>query len=487
MNALDALAVRCAQAPDALILHEPERSWTGAALQQRIADWQQRLAAIELPGQDRLRLVSLLDNGVDAVALDLAARRLGAVHVPLPAFFHPRQIEHVLSSVGADALIRTDPSAVTGWSMQSFQPTQRQALPAGTDLITFTSGTTGTPKGVCLPWTQLDRVAASLVQASGTRAPHRHLCLLPLGVLLEQVGGIYAPIQAGAEIVLLPLAQTGLQGAAAVDGTVLAHNLRQWQAHSAILLPQMLDALVEAVLTGHNPGPQLRFLAVGGGRVAAASIERARDLGLPVYQGYGLSEAGSVVCLERPAAAHAGSVGQPLAHQSLQIDDNGQIWLDEPGFVGYLGDPLAPPRPWPTGDLGVRTATGEIELRGRLGHRLITSFGRNVSPEWVESELTAHPALAQAFVHGDGCPYLSAVVVPAHTDLSEAELSAAIATVNLDLPDYARIRTHRRAAPFRVEDGLLTANGRLQRAALLARYESDPSTTASTATSLEHA
>jgi long-subunit acyl-CoA synthetase (AMP-forming) len=487
MNALDALAVRCAQAPDAVILHEPERSWTGATLQQRIADWQQRLAAIELPGQERLRLVSLLDNGVDAVALDLAARRLGAVHVPLPAFFHPRQIEHVLSAVGADALIRTDPTAPVGWSMQSFQPTQRQALPAGTDLITFTSGTTGTAKGVCLPWTQLDRVAASLVQASGTGAPHRHLCLLPLGVLLEQVGGIYAPLLAGAEIVLLPLAQTGLQGAAAVDGTVLADNLRRWQAHSAILLPQMLDALVEAVLAGHNPGPQLRFLAVGGGRVAAASIERARELGLPVHQGYGLSEAGSVVCLERPGAERAGSVGQPLPHQALRLDDDGQIWLDEPGYLGYLGDALAPPRPWPTGDLGVLTATGEIELRGRLGHRLITSFGRNVSPEWVESELTAHPAVAQAFVHGDGCPFLSAVIVPARTDLSEAELSAAIAEVNEGLPDYARIRIHRRAAPFRVEDGLLTANGRLQRAALLARYGNDLSSTTPAATSLEHA
>jgi long-subunit acyl-CoA synthetase (AMP-forming) len=487
MTTAAALAARIEDQPEAIILHEPQRAWSGAALQQRIEDWQERLAAIAVDGADRLRLVSLLDNGVDAVALDLAARQSGAVHVPLPAFFHPRQIEHVLSAVGANALVRSDPGAPSGWSMQTFRPSLRDPLPPGTDLITFTSGTTGTPKGVCLPWTQLDRVAASLVQASGTHAPHRHLCLLPLGVLLEQIGGIYAPLQAGAEVVLLPLALTGLQGAAAVDGAVLAANLRRWQAHSAILLPQMLDALVAAVLAGSDPGPQLRFLAVGGGRVAAASVERARELGLPVYQGYGLSEAGSVVCLERPGALRAGSVGQPLPHQSLQLDADGQVWLDQPGFVGYLGDQHAPPSPWPTGDLGVLTATGEIELRGRLGHRLITSFGRNVSPEWVESELTAHPAVAQAFVHGDGCPFLSAVIVPSRVDLSEAELSAAVAMVNRELPDYARIRVHRRAAPFRIEDGLLTVNGRLQRAALLARYVSAPSPLIPTAISLEHA
>lgn len=470
MNSEAALAARIAVDPEAVILHEPQRRWTGAALQQRIGAWQQRLAATQLAAGDRLRLVSLLDNGVDAVAIDLAARRLGAVHVPLPPFFHPRQIEHVLSAVGADALVRSDSSEVTGWSLRRLQPVHRPTLPDGTDLITFTSGTTGSPKGVCLPWTQLDRVAASLVRATATRAPHRHLCLLPLGVLLEQVGGVYAPFQAGAEIVLLPLAQTGLQGAAAVDGGVLADNLRRYQAHSAILLPQMLDALIDAVLAGHDPGSQLRFLAVGGGRVAAASIQRARKLGLPVHQGYGVSEAGSVVCLEGPSSSSAGSVGTPLPHQRLHIDDDGQIWLDEPGYVGYLGDPVAPARPWPTGDLGRLTATGEIELHGRLGHRLITSFGRNVSPEWVESELSAHPAIAQAFVFGDGCPFLTAVVVPARSDLSEAELVAAIASVNAGLPDYARVRMHRRAAPFRVDDGMLTANGRLQRAALLARY-----------------
>ena len=85
--------------------------------------------------------------------------------------------------------------------------------------------------------------------------------------------------------------------------------------------------------------PSLKFVAVGGASVAVELLERAAAVGLPVYEGYGLSECASVVCLNTPAARRPGSVGRPLPHARVRVDADGQLMVSGVTMRGYLGDP----------------------------------------------------------------------------------------------------------------------------------------------------
>jgi long-subunit acyl-CoA synthetase (AMP-forming) len=134
------------------------------------------------------------------------------------------------------------------------------------------------------------------------------------------------------------------------------------------------------------------------------------------------------------------------------------------------------PQWWPSGDLGEIDADGFLHVQGRKKQVLITAFGRNVSPEWVECELHAAtvrgmPAVVQAVVFGDGEPSLSAVLWPLNPELPDAALQAAVDAANARLPDYAQVRRWVRSAhPFTAESGLATANGRPRRDAIAERH-----------------
>jgi long-subunit acyl-CoA synthetase (AMP-forming) len=120
--------------------------------------------------------------------------------------------------------------------------------------------------------------------------------------------------------------------------------------------------------------------------------------------------------------------------------------------------------------LGRLDADGFLHVEGRRKHVLITSFGRNVAPEWPEAELLAGAALAQAAVFGEGRPQLCAVLVPAPA-ASDAAIAEQVGAANARLPDYARIGQWVRAeTPFAPRNGLATANGRVRRDAVWERY-----------------
>ncbi|MDC6171375.1 long-chain acyl-CoA synthetase, partial [Paucibacter sp. XJ19-41] len=166
--------------------------------------------------------------------------------------------------------------------------------------------------------------------------------------------------------------------------------------------------------------------------------------------------------------------GRPLPHARLRVAADGEIEVAGSLFAGYLRDPTPVPEWWPSGDLGHIDADGFVHISGRKKHLLITAFGRNVSPEWVETALRGEPAIAQAVVFGDGQAALSAVLWPLQTaaeETDEAALQAAVDAANTRLPDYARIRSWVRArAAFGPETGLATANGRPQRPAIWDRH-----------------
>ena len=193
--------------------------------------------------------------------------------------------------------------------------------------------------------------------------------------------------------------------------------------------------------------------------------------GLPVFQGYGLSEAGSVIAMNTPAHNRPGSVGKLLPHVHALISETGEILVQGRTFSGYLGDPARDPSAvLATGDTGYFDADGYLYVTGRVRERIITAYGRNVSPEWVEAELLSHPCIAQAAVLGDDRARLLAVLVPSGTDTTAA-LEAAVATTNAHLPDYAQIGAWLPAdAPFSTATGELAAGGSPRRDVIEQHY-----------------
>ncbi|MDT3672214.1 MAG: AMP-binding protein [Aromatoleum sp.] len=435
------------------------------------------------------RVAIALDNGIDWALWDLAALHAGVVCVPLPAFFSTAQLAHVLDSAGIDTLIADHSSAfhAAGFGASQDQLAQRLVeqppqLPAGTVKITYTSGSTGQPKGVCLDAGTQFAVARSLWQASLTSLVARHLCVLPLATLLENIAGLYAPLLAGARVELLPMADIGLGGATRFDVERFIATLVRTEPHSVILLPQLLLMLVTAAERGAPLPQSLRFIAVGGGRVSPALLRRADALGLPVFEGYGLSECGSVVCLNTSTERRIGTVGRPLPHAEVRIAPDGEVLVRGPRMLGYLGEGECSDEWLPTGDLG-HFDDGFLVLHGRSKHQFITAYGRNVNPEWVEAELVQQLPIAQAWLHGEALPANVAVLVPRRSDVPDAALAEAVAAVNRELPDYAQVHHWLRAdEPFTPANGLATANGRLRRAALLETYRDAVETGSAAAT-----
>ncbi len=451
-------------------LFDGDHTWRAAELDREVERLQQTLSA-----RGSRVLATLLDNTVAWVIADRAAQRAGVVHVPLPLFFTPVQIAHALQAAGVDTLL-VPPAHAALWpeapmhpctlgkdtlAMLSLAPRPAE-LPPGTARITFTSGTTGTPKGVCLSSTTLATVAASVAQALAPLQIEHHLCALPLAVLLEDIAGLAAARHAGARCTLLPLASLGWSGSSGFDVVRFDAAVRAQAPHSLILLPQMLRAWTLLLQARAQRAPDsLRFLAVGGASVGASAIAQARAVGIPAHEGYGLSEGGSVQTLNLPGADRPGSVGRPLPHARVRVAADGELEVAGSLMLGYLGDRSARAEWWPTGDLGEIDADGFVQVRGRKKHVLITAFGRNVSPEWVEAALRAEPGVAQAVVLGDGQPALSAVLWPTGPQVSDAELAQAVSRANAGLPDYARIHHWVRGlAPFSADSGLATPNGR---------------------------
>ncbi len=429
----------------------------------------------------------LLDNDPAFAIADLAAIMRALPCVPIPPFFSPAQMQHTLKDAGIDLLL-TDQAAqiqplcdiaeITELTVagRSLALCRIKAISPAVELtgiakVTYTSGTTGTPKGVCLSLEAMEQVAHSLAQVTALDRHDNSLALLPLSTLLENIGSLYAPLLAGARCQLPSLREVGLQGAARLVAGVFASALQRHQPTGIILIPQMLQALVEMGEAGHPPPESLRFIAVGGAPVAESLLWRAERLGLPVFEGYGLSEAASVVCLNRPGERRNGTVGRPLPHARVQIANDGEVVVAGALFNGYLGEDVHTPRDcWPTGDLGFLDADGFLHLTGRKKNIFITAFGRNVAPEWVECELQAQPAIAQAVVFGEAKPFNVALIVPRPTaDVST--IATAVANANAQLPDYARIGKYRIIdRPFSVENGQLTATSRPRRMVIQENY-----------------
>lgn len=466
---------------DAPLLAGADGVWSAAQLAQQVDDIAAQLRRAFRP---HAAIAILADNGPDWIAADLAAHEAGMTLVPLPSFFTPAQWQHAVGAAAVEGLfcMRAEHAALLGFGQVLSCPgglrLHARTLPhpavlPGVQKITFTSGTTAQPKGVCLSSDQQWELAAVLRDGLAALAIRRHLNLLPLSVLLENIAGAYTALLSGAVNICLPLARTGLSGASGFDPVTCLDTIAAERAESVILLPQMLLALTAAAAPDDPRLRTLKFMAVGGAKTPPALIAAARAKGFPVYEGYGLSECGSVVALGLPGRDRAGSVGRPLPNRRVRIAPDGEIEVGGGTMAGYLGAP-APGEAWlGTGDLGHLDADGFLYIDGRKSNVLVTAYGRNVSPEWPEAALLGTGAVAQAMVVGDARPFLAAAIVPRRADLTDAAIEAAVARANAGLPDYARIRRWFRTRPFGEADGTATANGRLRRGAAFERCRAE--------------
>lgn len=482
MNSRLTRLLRDAGAPNDVVLESGAIALTRAAL---LAEAGRIASRLKASGTSCVAL--LADNGIEWVLVDLACQLASITIVPLPLFFSREQLQHAIESSAADTLIadRQHGGLLPGsqhvedldsrycLTLSVYRQTSIECarLPSHTQKITFTSGTTGTPKGICLSADQQLALAGSLASAIDVDRP-RHLCLLPLSTLLENLAGVYAPLLAGGTIVAPALADVGLTGSSGLRIGTLLGSIDKQRPDSLILVPEMLDALTAATQAGWQPPPSLKFVAVGGGKVSPELLRRARSAGLPAYEGYGLSECSSVVSLNVPADDRVGTVGKPLPHVQLEVID-GEIVVRGCTFLGYANQPDS----WNldcvhTGDIGHIDDDGFLHVDGRLKNQIITSYGRNLSPEWVESELLAGALLKQAVVVGDDRPYCVALIYPRDPSSSDADIERSISAANRRLPDYARIEKWLRLAqPLSSAAGLLTENGRPRRRNIEQAYQ----------------
>jgi len=466
---------------DSIIARDSRSAVTADKLFQKC-----KTLAYVLKSQHIERLALHSDNNMNWMIVDLACQLASVCLVPLPTFFSRQQIKNVLETTPVDAILCEQSNVFTSSLGEQIAAQQSSSLatykllilgkqtkvaqlPSNTQKITFTSGSTGNPKGVCLSNEQLIIQAKALAEAVNLNKP-RHLCLLPLSTLLENVAGIYCTLLAQGEVIIPSLAEIGFQGSSSLSPERFISVISQHSPNSIIVTPQLLLVLISATETGWKPPESLKFVAVGGARVPPQLLVRAHALNIPAYEGYGLSECTSVVSLNTPAHNDQSSCGRPLAHLNIDIENN-EVVVSGNAMLGYANDPDS----WGqnhihTGDMGYLNEQGYLVINGRKKNLLISSYGRNINPEWIESELLANSCIAECVVFGDSRPFCIALI-SVRGNASSDIIQQLIDRCNDQLPDYARILNWQLLSkPLSSQQNLLTDNGRPRREAIAEHY-----------------
>lgn len=354
--------------------------------------------------------LNVLTGGAGGMALGLAACALGGgTAFPLPPNLTDGHRERLVELAGA------------------------AAAPA-LALIVATSGSTGAPKGVRLPWRAVAAGARMSARALGLTPGDAWLACLPL----HAVGGamiLYRCWRAGATAVV----HDGF------DAKAVAHDLARRRITHVSLVPPMLARLLDL---GVPPPLTLRCALVGGAALHDTLLARARAAGWPLRLSYGMTETGALAAVD----------GEPLPGARFRIAANGTLEIATPArMAGYLGERDI--GAWlPTRDLGRVDAAGRVTVTGRADDMLV-SGGVNIQPADIEARLAACPGVREAAITGIDDPVWGQIV----TALYEGEASEAsvAAWCRAHLP-----RTHRPRRLHRVARLPRTASGKLDRRAL---------------------
>lgn len=248
-------------------------------------------------------------------------------------------------------------------------------------------------------------------------------------------------------------------------------------------------------------GGRTSWLVSGGAPLGERLAHFFTGVGLPVLEGYGLTESAGALCVNTPDATRIGTVGRPLPETSVRVGDDGELLFRGPQvFAGYWSADGAPVDPsadgWlHTGDLGEIDEEGFVRVTGRQREILVTAGGKHVAPAVLEEQLRASPLIDQAMVVGDGRPYLAALITLDDLAVRQwatargastsaralaadaglvAEVQQVVDTANESVSQAEAIR-HFRVLPaqWSEETGHLTPTAKLKRQVVLRDFRDD--------------
>lgn len=428
------LAEPARRRPDRTALVEGELRLTFGELWEQARTQAAALVGLGVRPGDRVALMA--PNTAEFPRAYYAILAAGGVVVPVHLLLSAEEVEHVLRDSGATLLLCHPAQAETGKAAAAATGVRMLNLGEGGELETlagaaepltsyvtreaddpavvfYTSGTTGVPKGAVLSHFNLVMNATVCAfDAHDVRDDDIALGALPLFHAFGQTVSMNATWRAGATLVLLPR----FDAARAIE-LMAAEGVNTFHG-----VPTMYVNLVAAAATAAaSELPTLRLAVSGGASLPVAVLERFEEaFGVPVYEGYGLSETSPTASVNQPVfGTKAGSIGHPLWGVDVEIaraDVEGRIELLPTGdlgevvvrghnvFSGYLGRPEATAEAvvdgwFRTGDLGTKDADGFLAIVDRKKDVIIRG-GFNVYPREVEEVLMRHPDVAHVAVIG---------------------------------------------------------------------------------------
>ena len=249
------------------------------------------------------------------------------------------------------------------------------------------------------------------------------------------------------------------------------------QAGGGLWLP-LANRFVFPAIRKKLVGENLRALICGSAPLVPETQDYFRMLGISVLQVYGLTETTGICTMDDPAHPVPGRVGPAIAGIEMKLGDNDEIMVRGPNvFPGYWNRPEQTAEVlrdgwFHTGDQGEADESGNWRIVGRIKNLIVLGSGHKIAPETVEDEIAHHlPAAQQVVIVGNGRGYLSVIVTG---NVTGQQVQTALDTVNQQLPHYKQVRAFcLHAEPFSIENGMMTANGKLKRDLISARMKND--------------
>jgi long-chain acyl-CoA synthetase len=238
----------------------------------------------------------------------------------------------------------------------------------------------------------------------------------------------------------------------------------------------LANAIVFPTIRKKMIGANLKALICGSAPLQVETQLYFKMLGIPVLQVYGLTETTAICTMDDPRCVEPGRVGPAISGIEMKLGENDELMVRGPNiFSGYWNRPQETGKAlrdgwFHTGDQGEVNAAGNWRIIGRVKNLIILGSGHNIAPEPVEDELLKNlPGAQQVVLVGNGRSYLSAIVTG---NVTREKVQTAVDAVNPRLPHYKQVRAfHVQAEPFSIENGLLTANGKLKRDMIAGRLQ----------------
>lgn len=366
-------------------------------------------------------------------------------------------------------------------------------------MLLYTSGSTGTPKGVMSSFAALTRAAEGIVADTRRRVgpgDSRMLSYLPLAHSYERSWVEAASFVDGRmHLYFAESLDTFIQDLQRARPTLFLSVPRLWlkfqQGVFSKMPPARLDRLLGIPILGRIVArkvlkglglDQVKQAGSGSAPIPADLIHWYRRLGLPLYEGYAMTEDNSFSHVSSSEFNEPGYVGVPLPGVEVRLDASGEILIKSPGQCsGYYKQPELTAASFTedgffrTGDLGERRADGMLKITGRAKEIFKTTKGKYVAPAPIENRLNAHPLIELSIVSGAGQPSAYAIVVlaehlrprvddPAVRAQAQGELERLIDDANRELAGYEQLRMIVVARePWTIENGQLTPTMKIKR------------------------